>query len=178
MAFFHFFRQVNLQIRQLRDRGSIGERRCCRGWIRICRSPPPPSSPPPSDHDRLLDGKDKTNKQTSARRIKEAHYLWLLCVSAVHQSDQHHCCRSLKEWGIILCVRRNELDGCGAAARGLMRILCRRESWLSLVPRIRSINSDPSQWSESHSLEGEVITAANREKMYHYRFSSIAKYHL
>lgn len=33
-------RQVIQQIRQLRDKRSIGVKRCSRGWIRICRSPP------------------------------------------------------------------------------------------------------------------------------------------
>ncbi|KAI9543052.1 hypothetical protein NQZ68_013983 [Dissostichus eleginoides] len=39
--------KVIQQIRQQRDKRSMRVKRCCRGWIRICRSPPLASSTQP-----------------------------------------------------------------------------------------------------------------------------------
>lgn len=76
-AFSSLFRQVIQQIRQLRDKRSIGVKLCCWGWIRICRSPP---NPPSSSSGFLLHRRserkirEKLEKHSSLKREKGAHF--------------------------------------------------------------------------------------------------------
>lgn len=107
-AFSSLFRQVIQQIRQLRDKRSIGVKLCCWGWIRICRSPPnPPSSSSGfllHRHERKI--REKLEKHSSLKRKKGAHfpysplpeggwrvYCWLSALVIAHARS------SLWDWG-------------------------------------------------------------------------------